>query len=105
MHPNHRQRLESLKKVVKSLAVVAVLVTMGTWVGMFLGGHYFAPTIKPTYVNGVREYVCGLAVVPGIMAGGFLGLVGGTVAGAYIARRAWWKTPQSTRPASLEHPS
>jgi hypothetical protein len=92
VHPIPRHRVQSLKNFVKSLALVAVLVSIGFMLGGSLG-VYFMPTIKPKYVEGIPQYVCGLVVLPYVILGGFFGTVGGLVAGTYIARRAWWKSP------------
>jgi hypothetical protein len=92
MDPLQRRQLESLKKFVKSLVVVGVMAMNGFVTGAFLGGYFLGPSIKPHYVNGVPRAECGLAVLPGLMFGGFLGAVGAAALGIYIAHRVWWQT-------------
>jgi hypothetical protein len=92
MDPIQRRQLASLKKFVKSVAVVGFFAANGFVTGVFLGGYFLVSPLKPHYVNGVPQAVCGMPALAGVFLGSFLGAVGAATLGIYIAYRVWWQT-------------
>jgi hypothetical protein len=95
MCPNQQQRLQTLKKFVKSLVVVGFFGLNGFTAGAFLGGYYLMPTIKPHYVNGLPQLVCGMLAGAAVMTGAFFGAIGYACVGIHVARQVWWRPAQT----------
>ena len=90
IHPDYKERAASLKKAVKSLAIVALFAMVGFAVGLILGGYYLVPTTKAGVVQPVPHCAFGDPAFAAALGGSFLGAIAGSVLGAYIARALWW---------------
>src|SRR5438105_428840 len=89
IRPGYKERAESLKKAILSLAVVAAFAMIGFGLGIVLGRYYLAPPIKS---EPVPHCAYGDPAFAAALLCSFLGAMAGSVFGAYIARSLWWPT-------------
>src|SRR3954451_14602167 len=90
MQPGHHERVQSLKRAVKSLAMIAFVAFLGLIDGAILFGYYLEPRTKPPVIDGLAHTRDGLPIFA--TAGAFFGSIGGFALGIYAARQLWWQS-------------
>ncbi|MDZ4817688.1 MAG: hypothetical protein SGJ20_01810 [Planctomycetota bacterium] len=83
-------------KTQKFLAVGALCMLVGALAGAYFGPLFFAPPV-PVVVNGEPLHVDGLAMLPRMAGGGFIGGAAGLVAGLLLA----WALPTPRNARSI----